>query len=227
MAIRLLHVYDGPRFSRSQIARLSWGAEAAMSVSVVTADKALSIIDKQCLDVVLLEVPHDRLSAYETLAAIQRRAPELPIVVHADRDCACSMACAAQLGAHGFLAVGAPYHLYVTSIGRAAMGEYIWSRDQLQRIAAAIVRAHAMAHHSTACMQAAVAASASQNWESAGANAVIPAIRRRLARMILCSARGFTQGEQAVEAAIRLGLTLSEIEDLLDWAENNDRCDQS
>jgi DNA-binding NarL/FixJ family response regulator len=137
MLVRLLVVEDQPVI-RSGLETLLADTGITITETAGTAGEAINRAATTKADLVLLDIRLGEGDGLAALARIKAERQSLPILIYTGYDNPAFAARAVALGAAGYLLKGTGRDELISAIRRAAMGENLWTRDELRRVTSAL-----------------------------------------------------------------------------------------
>jgi DNA-binding NarL/FixJ family response regulator len=125
---------------RSGIKTLLAGTEIAVVAAVASGQAAVKYVLRHGVDVVLLDVSMPDGDGLTALGRIKLNKPELPVVMFSAFDNPAYIARAAAMGASGFLLKDCTRDELVNAITKAAMGESVFTHDELRHVNRTLAR---------------------------------------------------------------------------------------
>jgi DNA-binding NarL/FixJ family response regulator len=135
--IKLL-IADDHEVLRAGLKSMLAGTEIKVIAEVATGQAAVKYALEHEVDILLLDVRMPNGDGLTALGRIKLDKPDLPIVMFSAFDNPVHIARAVALGAAGFLLKDCTRDKLVNVITKAAMGESVFTRDELRRITAAL-----------------------------------------------------------------------------------------
>ena len=135
--IRLL-LADDHEVLRSGVKAMLAGTEIKVIAEAATGQAAVKYALEHEVDVVLLDVRLPDGDGVTALGRLKVDKPDLPILILSAFDNPAYVARAFALGAGGYLLKGCSRDELLDAIRKAAVGENVFSRDELRRVAGAM-----------------------------------------------------------------------------------------
>ena len=137
MTIRVL-VADDHEVVRCGLKSLFLGTEIEVVAEAANGKDALRLVVEQQFNVVILDVRMPESDGLTVLGRLKLDKPDLPVLILSTYDNPTYVARAVALGAAGYILKGAERDKIVESVRRAALGESVWTREELRRVTGAL-----------------------------------------------------------------------------------------
>ncbi|MBX3414340.1 MAG: response regulator transcription factor [Pirellulales bacterium] len=137
MSIKLL-IADDHEVVRTGIVSLVRGTEIEVVGQAASGHEAVALVAQTQPDVVMLDVRMSDGDGLAALARLKQDRPELPVLILSTYDNPTYVARAVALGASGYILKGANREELLAAIRTAAVGESVWSREDLRRVTGAL-----------------------------------------------------------------------------------------
>jgi DNA-binding NarL/FixJ family response regulator len=137
MLVRLMVVEDQPVI-RSGLETLLADTGITIAESASTVAEAVSRAASTKADLVLLDIRLGEGDGLAALAQIKAQRHSLPVLIYTGYDNPAFAARAVALGAAGYLLKGTGREDLISAIRRAALGEVLWTREELRRVTSAL-----------------------------------------------------------------------------------------
>ena len=137
MTIRVL-VADDHEVVRCGLKSLFLGTEIEVAAEASNGPEAMRLVGEQEFDVIILDVRMPDSDGLNVLGRLKLDKPDLPVLILSTYDNPTYVARAVALGAAGYILKGAERDKIVESVRRAALGESVWTREELRRVTGAL-----------------------------------------------------------------------------------------
>jgi DNA-binding NarL/FixJ family response regulator len=137
MPIRLL-VADDHAVVRAGVASMLRETDITVVAEACDGAQALQMAQQHQPDVVLLDVRMPEVDGMACLSRLKAELPNTPVVIFTAHDNPTYIARAVALGAAGYLVKSASQAELISAVQQVALGETLWSRENLRRVTGAI-----------------------------------------------------------------------------------------
>jgi DNA-binding NarL/FixJ family response regulator len=131
-------IVDDQEVVRLGLKRLFEGSDLAIVDEAASASETLTKVAVTTAEIVLLDVRLPETDGLNLLARIKLDRPDLPVLLFSAYENPNFVARAVALGASGYVLKGAPREILLSSLVTAARGEFVWTREELRRVTAAL-----------------------------------------------------------------------------------------
>ena len=137
MSIQMLVVDDHPVILAG-LRRMVEGTDIVLAAEARDGNQAVQVALNLKPDVVLLDVRMPECDGIICLGRLVAELPDLPVIMFSSYDNPTYIARVVALGAVGYLLKSASREEIISAIRRAALGESLWTRDELRRVTGAL-----------------------------------------------------------------------------------------
>ncbi|MCU0962163.1 MAG: response regulator transcription factor [Pirellulaceae bacterium] len=137
MSIRLL-IADDHEVVRCGLRNLVAGTDIEIVGEATTGDEAIQRTLELRPDVALIDIRMPGADGLTALARLKLECPEIAVLLLSTYDNPTYVARAVALGAAGYVLKGTDREGILDAIRKAAVGETVWTRDELRRVTGAL-----------------------------------------------------------------------------------------